>query len=373
MSQEELNSTAPPIQNDDGKEKTTKKKEEEDEEEAREEEEDPARTSEREEDGKVLDSTTTTTHAIVCSFCGLPETATRNFAKSKCPCKSTQYCDTTCQRKHWLDHKKNCKHLIAERKRKNLSEKEQRECDANETGVVDSFTNTEMVEEEPHDPMLKKHEEEVNDNNSDGKGNTARGQPKKEEEEGDECPICLEVLPNDATQFDRWTCCGNGIHKHCFTDMKSMNMGHNCPFCRAKTPSSHEEQFKYLRPWVKKKKAWAQVHMASMYVHGLGVKQSYKMARILYEQAAQQGYLTAMCHLGQMYAKGRGVEVSYEKAFEYYKQSAHLGDAKAQFNLGCMYAKGEGVEQNMVAAMKWAKKAAAQGNENAIAQLQRMK
>ena len=54
--------------------------------------------------------------AIVCSFCGLPQTETRNFDKLICPCKSTRYCNTTCQRNHWLDHKKNCKHLRVERK-----------------------------------------------------------------------------------------------------------------------------------------------------------------------------------------------------------------------------------------------------------------
>ena len=63
---------------------------------------------------------------ILCSFCGLPETETRNFSKTKCPCKSTWYCDTTCQRNHWNDHKTECKRLRAELNRKRL-EKIQRE------------------------------------------------------------------------------------------------------------------------------------------------------------------------------------------------------------------------------------------------------
>ena len=91
------------------------------------------------------------------------------------------------------------------------------------------------------------------------------------------------------------------------------------------------------------------------------------MARILYEQAAQQGYAIAINHLGAMYEKGQGVEQSYEKAFEYHEQAADLGHAGAQYNLGCCYANGEGVEQNMAAAKEWAEKAAAQGNEKAIA------
>ena len=56
-------------------------------------------------------------NAIVCSLCGLPETETRNFSKSKCPCKSTWYCNTTCQKKHWKEHRTECKRLIAEIKR----------------------------------------------------------------------------------------------------------------------------------------------------------------------------------------------------------------------------------------------------------------
>ena len=178
-------------------------------------------------------------------------------------------------------------------------------------------------------------------------------EPKEEQEtqddddnKGDECCICLEELPKDATKFVRMTCCGNGMHKHCDKDLMSMEVGRNCPLCRAKTPTSDEETVKYLRPWVKKKKAWAQNMMGQMYRDGTGVKQSYEMARRLFEQAAQQKYVTAMIGLGAMYANGDGVEQAYEKAFEYYEQAAQLGFAKAQYNLGCMYRDGEGVKQS---------------------------
>jgi uncharacterized protein len=140
-------------------------------------------------------------------------------------------------------------------------------------------------------------------------------------------------------------------------------MKYNCPLCRAKTPTSDEEAVKYLRPWVKKKKAWAQASMAQMYMEGEGVKQSHEIARYLYEQAAHQGDVGAMYDLGVMYENGQGVEQSYEKAFEYYEQAAHLGYAT----------NGAGVEQNMAAAKDWAEKSAAQGNESAIAILQNLK
>ena len=139
---------------------------------------------------------TTTASTIVCSFCGLPETLTRNFDKLKCPCKSTQYCNTTCQRNHWLDHKKNCQHLIAEQKRKKQIAKEQRQRNANASGVNSSSTNATGVEEEqPHDSaMLKKMTKTQPKNNS---------KSKEKEEADDECPICLENLPKDPTKFVR--------------------------------------------------------------------------------------------------------------------------------------------------------------------------
>ena len=87
-------------------------------------------------------------------------------------------------------------------------------------------------------------------------------------EERDQCSICLEDLPKWAEEFIRMTCCGNGLHKHCAKDLMSTKMKWNCILCRAKTPSSDEEQIKYLRPWVKKQKAWAQAHMANKYEQG---------------------------------------------------------------------------------------------------------
>jgi len=181
----------------------------------------------------------------------------------------------------------------------------------------------------------------------------------------DECCICLEDLPKDVTKFSRLSCCGNGVHEHCGKDLMSMKVGDNCPLCRAKTPTSDAEAAKYLRPWVKKKKAWAQHMMGRMYELGEGVKQSYEMAKILYERAAQQGYTAAMCCLGDMYSTGEGVEQSYEKAFEYFEQAAHLGHAEAQYNLGCLYANGQGTERDTAIASFWWTKSAAQGSKEA--------
>ena len=236
--------------------------------------------------------------AIVCSSCSAPSTEHKLI---RCPCHSVQYCNKLCQKNHRKQHKKECHRLLAKKK-------------------------------------LKKERNTTK--------TTTENEGDRKEEQGDECPICLEVLPKDATQFSRWTCCGNGIHNDCFKDMQNMKMSGTCPFCRAKTPTSYEEQVNHLRPWVKKKKAWAMAMMGQHYKDGTGVKQSYEMARNLFELAVQQGDATAMFNLGVMYTKGEGVEVSYERSKEYYEQAADLGDAFAMFNLGLIFEKGDGVEQS---------------------------
>jgi hypothetical protein len=103
--------------------------------------------------------------------------------------------------------------LIAERRQKKKLKKEQRERNAQTTDV----DSTAMETAEAHDPSMVKKEEDID------AGKEKMAQPKKEEK-GDECPICLEILPKDASEFTRWTCCGNGIHNHCGDDMKSMKM-----------------------------------------------------------------------------------------------------------------------------------------------------
>jgi TPR repeat protein len=284
-------------------------------------------------------------NAILCSFCGLPETETRNFSKTKCPCKSTWYCNTTCQKKHWKEHRTECKRLIAKFKRKKKIQVPQNERIPNtKMANIDGAVTTSMSNGDTVDSLLK----------------------KMKEEEGDECPICLELLPKDDMTFTRWQCCGNGLHHHCHADLKSMKMGDNCPLCRAKSPTTMGEVVKQLHPWVKKKKAWAQASMGDMYKRGHGVEQSYEMARRLYELAAQQGDVSSMANLALMYYKGDGVEQSYERAKEYFEQAAHLGHAEAQYHLGSIHFFGKGVETDEVRGNALFVAAAAQGNEAAI-------
>jgi hypothetical protein len=139
-----------------------------------------------------IEQATLDPNAIVCSFCGLPETETRNFSKTKCPCKSTWYCNTKCQKKHWKMHRNDCQRLIAEIKRKKKTKKEPLREQNN--------ADTTRVKDKTDRPVPKKEDlNNGNDDDDDGgkeKKSTSPQQKKEkmkteEEEEGDECPICL--------------------------------------------------------------------------------------------------------------------------------------------------------------------------------------
>ena len=193
-----------------------------------------------------------------------------------------------------------------------------------------------------------------------------------QEEEADKCPICLEVLPKFAHQFNRFSCCGSGIHPHCSTDLMSTTMGLYCPLCRAETPTTIEESVEQLRPWVKKGKAWAQAQLACLYKDGgskdgtRAFEKSYKKAKQLFELAEEQGCGFSKFCLGIFYYHGRGVEQSYERAKDYWEQAAHLGMDLAQFSLGRMYENGQGVEQSYAKAVVLYELASQQGHVGAL-------
>ena len=204
---------------------------------------------------------------------------------------------------------------------------------------------------------------------------TSADSPQQEEEE-DVCPVCIEPLQKDPTKFNRYTCCGKGIHLWCDEGIKVSSLSHeqknSCPLCRAKHPGSHEEMVEQVRPWVEKGKAWAQSLLGDKYYHGVGVDQSYQQARELFELSASQGNISAQYNLGIMYEQGQHVDQSYERAKDYFEAAARQGSADAQYSLGALYANGEGVEQSFERAREWWIKAAEQGQELAIKQLQRL-
>ena len=286
-------------------------------------------------------STPNTIIIIVCSNCETLQTETHKLIR--CPCHSVRYCNKDCQKKHRTQHKKECRRLLAEKKMKKTKQ----------------ITAKPPQEEEQEQGERKEH-------------NATETTTNDQEEERDECPICLEMIPKIDAYFTRFVCCGNGLHDHCAEDLKSTKIGDNCPLCRAKAPTTKKETIKQLRPWVKKKIAWAQALIAGKYDRGEGVKQSYGTARKYYDLAAQQGNIGSMFNLGKLYHYGFGVEQSYDRAFEYYEQAADLGLADAQFLTGIMYIMGTGVERSPMKARELLVKSAAQGDENAIKALKQL-
>jgi len=110
--------------------------------------------------------------AIVCSFCGLPQTTVTNFEKFKCPCKSTRYCNKICQKKHWKKHRKNCKRLIKEMK---LSETTANAIFIPQNSVVTIDRSTGTV---THSELSDLHVQELDD--------IFNGKEEEEDEEEDE-------------------------------------------------------------------------------------------------------------------------------------------------------------------------------------------
>jgi len=181
--------------------------------------------------------------------------------------------------------------------------------------------------------------------------------------------MCLDSLPQLSSNFVRMECCGKGMHKKCYDDIKKSSMSqkqkNQCIMCRTVGPKTEEEQTERVRRWADKGKAWAQSMLGGKYYLGKGVDQSYQQAKELLELAATQGNVEAQCSLGIMYQEGQGVDQSYEKAAEYFDAAATQGYVIAQFNLGRLYVKGQGVNQSYERAAEYYEAAARQGYANA--------
>jgi TPR repeat protein len=96
---------------------------------------------------------------------------------------------------------------------------------------------------------------------------------------------------------------------------------------------------------------------------GVGGTPDLARAATLYKQAAERGYVKAMCALGNLYVSGRGVPKDEAKGATLCRQAAERGEPDAQTDLGNLYL--QGVPHDMVQARHWYELAAAQGQPNA--------
>ncbi len=96
--------------------------------------------------------------------------------------------------------------------------------------------------------------------------------------------------------------------------------------------------------------AEAQVLVGNFKDRGFGVGVDKQAALEWYEKAALQDHPAAHNSLATKYVVGNGVTQSYEKAHYWFERAAAQGDVYALNNLGNLYWRGLGVEKDLVTA-----------------------
>jgi len=138
--------------------------------------------------------------------------------------------------------------------------------------------------------------------------------------------------------------------------------------CQAAAQSSDadRERFDAMKSKASKGDAEAQVGLAMLYAHGVGVSRDPAKAVKWLRKAAEQGFPRAQCLLGLAYSNGEGVKKPDKvEAARWFRRAADQGLPEAQLNLGMCYVNGEGVERSDTEAVSWFRKAAAQGMAHA--------
>jgi len=97
----------------------------------------------------------------------------------------------------------------------------------------------------------------------------------------------------------------------------------------------------------------AKTNLAFAYYSGFGVRQNVDRAIELYEEAAENGYLRAMCILAGIFETSDRVEADPHKAFYWSKKAAEAGFAGMQANLARLYEMGIGTPRDLERAHHW--------------------
>ena len=254
----------------------------------------------------------------ICANCG------KAGASNTCnKCKLVKYCNASCKKKHRSKHKKDCEDHI--KRAAALNEEEMRRA-------------TEL-----HDLELFKL-------------------PPLQEED---CPICFQRLPWVGTGKRYQSCCGKFICTGCIYAMDN----ELCPFCRAQTPSSNEENIKRLKKLVELNDANAMSNLAGYYSRGmLGLSQDHSKALELWKRAAEHGCGQAYHNIGVAYHLGEGVKIDEKKAIHYYEQGAMRGCVASRYNLGTF----ENNAGNTERALRHYMISVADGHHNSLKQIQQL-
>ena len=319
---------------------------------------------------------------LTCTVCGAKPKTLLN-----CPCGSTQYCSTDCQRVDWRDrgHKKVCKKIRDER--------------AAEATRAEAPPKPVFYGPAPRSGADEVRARIAAEHEAARARREANPEPKPMHGEryGGRCPVCYEDWDVNATTRIRKCCCRK-ICRAC--DDK---VGYNpCPLCRAPASKSDAEDLARLRRHVDNELPEALLYLGNAYKTGeFGLVASMKKAAKLLKRAAELGNANAMSNLAAQYLAGEGVKKDQKKAtqlirkaaeqgfppaqctagmeceadgnfrdaFAYYKLAADQGFTQAEVFLGMAYCRGQGVEKNVEEAMRLLLRAAEKGNEVAMSVL----
>ncbi len=120
----------------------------------------------------------------------------------------------------------------------------------------------------------------------------------------------------------------------------------------------------------------ALVEKARLLIKGEDLEPNPKLALdILTDLEENQTHAVPGMHflLGYLHEEGLGTPQDMALAYQFYIKGAEQDDAKCMNNLGSMYERGTGVAKNLAEAQKWYERAAELGNEDALANVERVR
>lgn len=120
----------------------------------------------------------------------------------------------------------------------------------------------------------------------------------------------------------------------------------------------------------------ALVEKARLLIKGEDMEPDPKMAlNILTDLEQNQTHAVSGMHflLGYLHEEGLGTPQDMALAYQFYVKGAEQDDAKCMNNLGSMYERGTGVAKDLSEARKWYERAAELGNEDALANVERVR
>ena len=289
-----------------------------------------------------------------CAACGKSDGPLKKCSA----CRYVWYCGVDCQRTHRPAHREKCKGIAKELKLIAALEEMQ------------ISTKTDRGESDDADPELFKTPPKIN------------------------CAICLLPMSFDRPKWFRYRiCCGKLICSACNYESARVDIlvgvrqdrrkGQTskvslsaCPFCRAKTGGSDEEEIAGLESRAHKKDEKALFQLAQYYRFGrCGLSKDVAKSLALEHKAAELGSADACYNLAKRYNpysdsefrpedRENGITPSKEKMHYYYEEAAKRGDLRARYCLGLEAIRGN--RRNYTLAIRHWMISVAQGHDNSF-------